>query len=296
MKFPWLKSLAAAAVAALALTGCTVGESSEKLDNGDEKVVDVAVFAGWDEGVAASHLWKTVLEEKGYTVNLHEADPAAVYTGLANGDYDVVLDTWLPITHASYIEKYGDKIIDLGAWNDEAKLTIAVNEDAPIDSLEELAANADKFGNKIYGIEAGAGLTKVTEEEVIPQYGLDKMEYAISSTPAMLTELKAKTKAGENVVVTLWRPHWAYDEFPIKDLEDPKGALGGAESIHSYAAGDFETTHPQLAGWLKGFKMDSETLYSLENVMFNENESEDYAPVVKDWIAENQEYVDGLTK
>lgn len=296
MKFPLLKTIATAAVAGLALAGCTVTESGETIDNGDEKVVDVAVFAGWDEGVAASHLWKQVLEEKGYTVNLHEADPAAVYTGLANNDYDVVLDTWLPITHASYIDKYGDKLIDLGSWNDEAKLTIAVNEDAPINSLDELADNADKFDNKIYGIEAGAGLTKVTEEEVIPQYGLDKMDFAISSTPAMLTELKSRTDAGKNVVVTLWRPHWAYDEFPVKDLEDPKGALGDSESIHSFAAGDFEETHPQLAGWLKEFKMDSDTLYSLENAMFNDYEGDDYGPVVKDWIADNQDYVDGLTK
>lgn len=295
MKRPLLKTLAAAAIAGLALTGCTVTEDTDTIDNGDQKVVDVAVFAGWDEGIAASHMWKAVLEDKGYTVNLHEADPAAVYTGLANGDYDVVLDTWLPITHASYIEKYGDKIVDLGAWNDEAKLTIAVNEDAPIDSLEELAANADKFDNKIFGIEAGAGLTKVTESEVIPQYGLDKMEFAISSTPAMLTELKTRTDSGKNVVVTLWRPHWAYDEFPIKDLEDPKGALGGSESIHSYASAEFEQSHPKLASWLKEFKMDSETLYSLENAMFNEYDGNDYGPVVKDWISQNQDYVNGLT-
>ena len=37
------------------------------------------------------------------------------------------------------MEEYGDKLTDLGAWNDEAALTFAVNEDAPIDSIAELA-------------------------------------------------------------------------------------------------------------------------------------------------------------
>ncbi|KQM81980.1 glycine betaine ABC transporter substrate-binding protein [Agromyces sp. Leaf222] len=289
-------ALALTAASALALTGCSAdGGSAEALENGDQKDVTIAVFNGWDEGVAASELWKAILTEQGYDVTLEYADPAPVYSGLASDDYDVTLDTWLPTTHADYVEEYGDDIVDLGAWNRDAKLTIAVNADAPIDSLDELAANADLFDGRLVGIEPGSGLNRVTSEDVIPTYGLEKMEYLTSSTPAMLSELTAAADAGENIAVTLWSPHWAYDAFPIKDLEDPEGALGGAEGIHSFGAASFEETHPTLAGWLQGFTMDSKLLYSLENAMFNENDSDDYAPVVEQWISENQEYVDSLT-
>ncbi|GAA1827228.1 glycine betaine ABC transporter substrate-binding protein [Agromyces salentinus] len=290
--------LALGAASALLLAGCSAGgagDAGEALENGDRKDVTIAVFNGWDEGVAASELWKAVLTEQGYDVELEYADPAPVYSGLASEDYDVTLDTWLPITHADYVEEYGEDIVDLGAWNDEAKLTIAVNADAPIDSLDELADNADLFGNRLVGIEPGSGLNRVTSEEVIPGYGLEDLEYLTSSTPAMLSELTAATDAGENIAVTLWSPHWAYDAFPIKDLADPQGALGSAEGIHSYSSASFEETHPTLAGWLQAFTMDSELLYSLENAMFNENDSDDYAPVVEQWISENQEYVDSLT-
>ncbi|MGO3886993.1 MAG: glycine betaine ABC transporter substrate-binding protein [Mycetocola sp.] len=281
----------------LGMAGCaSTGSGGDALDNGDAKDVNIAVFNGWDEGIAASELWKAILTEQGYNVELTYADPAPVYAGLSTNDYDLTLDTWLPVTHKSYIDEYGDKMTDLGAWNDEAKLTIAVNEDAPIDSLDELADNADLFGNQLIGIEPGAGLTEVTTNEVIPQYGLEDFNYVTSSTPAMLTELKAATDKGDNVLVTLWRPHWAYDAFPIKDLEDPKGALGGAESIHSYGSGEFEEKYPTLSGWIKNFKMDNEHLYSLENAMFNDAASDDYGPAVEAWIAENQDYVDGLTK
>ncbi|HWM15349.1 MAG TPA: glycine betaine ABC transporter substrate-binding protein, partial [Microbacterium sp.] len=180
-------------------------------------------------------------------------------------------------------------------WNEDAKLTIAVNENAPVDSLADLAANAELFGNRLVGIEPGSGLNRVTTENVIPTYGLDSMEYLTSSTPAMLAELTAATDAGENIAVTLWRPHWAYDAFPIKDLEDPEGTLGDAEGIHSFGGKSFEETHPTLAGWLKDFTMDSELLYSLENAMFNESDEDDYGPIVEQWIADNQDYVDSLT-
>ncbi|MCC2032862.1 glycine betaine ABC transporter substrate-binding protein [Microbacterium allomyrinae] len=289
-----LTSLAVTGVAALALTGCAGGAEAGG-DGSTDRPITIAVFNGWDEGIAASELWKAVLEEQGYEVELEYADPAAVYTGLSRGDYDLTLDTWLPITHAQYLERFGDDLVDLGAWNDEAKLTIAVNEDAPIDSLSELAENADLFDDTLVGIEAGSGLVTVTQDDVIPGYGLEDMDFVVSSTPAMLTELKSKTDAGENVAVTLWRPHWAYNAFPLKDLEDPEGLLGDAESIHGTSSEQFEQDFPEVFAWLSAFEMDNDKLYSLEDAMFGEYDGDDFGPVVADWIAANQEWVDALT-
>ncbi|ALO65746.1 glycine/betaine ABC transporter substrate-binding protein [Arthrobacter alpinus] len=296
MNKKFLSVAAIAATLALGLSACGTGSQGAALENGDKQDLTIAVFNGWDEGIAASELWKVILDEKGYDVKLQSADVAPAYSGLSTGDYDVALDTWLPVTHKSYIEQYGDKLVDLGAWNDDAKLTISVNADAPIDSLDELAANADKFGNRIVGIEPGAGLTEITTDKVIPGYGLDKMEYLTSSTPAMLSELKTATTKGENIAVTLWRPHWAYDAFPVKDLKDPKGLLGTAEGVHTFSRMDFEKDYPTLNGWLKDFKMDTKTLASLENAMFNGEATKDYTAIIEKWIGENQEYVDSLTK
>jgi glycine betaine/proline transport system substrate-binding protein len=290
------KSLfAIGAVGLLALTGCAPAAEAETVSNGDKQDMTIAVFNGWDEGVAASELWKAILEEKGYNVELDYADVAVVYSGLSTGEYDLNLDVWLPVTHATYLEEYGDDIVDLGAWNTESRNNIAVNADAPIDSLEELAANADLFGNRIVGIEPGAGLTEATTDNVIPGYGLEGMEYLTSSTAAMLTELTAATAAGENIVVTLWDPHWAYTDFDLKNLEDPQGALGGTESIHAYGSTDFGDDFPQATEWINNFTMDLEMLYSLEGAMFVDYEGQDFGPVVAQWIEDNQEYVDSLT-
>lgn len=295
-----LGALAFTSAAALALTGCAGGSGDDSGSgsgdaSGSGEPITIAVFNGWDEGIAASELWKAVLEEQGYEVELEYADPAAVFSGIASGDYDLTLDTWLPLTHGDYVEEYGDDLVDLGAWNEDAKLTLAVNEDAPIDSIEELADNADLFDSTIIGIESGSGLATVVDEEVIPGYGLEDFQHVTSSTPAMLTEVETATGNGENILVTLWRPHWAYDAYPLKDLEDPKGLLGEAEGLHTFASTSFEEEFPEVFEWLSAFQMDSDTLYSLENAMFNGQESDDYEAVVAEWIAENQEYVDSLT-
>ncbi|BDZ42887.1 hypothetical protein GCM10025865_21860 [Paraoerskovia sediminicola] len=153
---------------------------------------------------------------------------------------------------------------------------------------------ADDYDNRLVGIEAGAGLTKITQEEVIPTYGLEDMDYVISSTPAMLAELKGATDKGENVAVTLWRPHWAYDEFPIRDLEDPEGTLGDAEEIHMWGASDFADRYPQLTEWLANFTLTDEQLFSLENMMFNSDEYSDEDEAAAAWLEENPTFVDDL--
>lgn len=300
----FVKSAAVLSVVGLALTACgDDGENgdSEAVDehcsgDGDQGEITIGVFSGWEEGIAVSELWNCVLTSEGYDVTLEEAEAGPVFSGLESGDYDLTLDVWQPITHESYIEEHGEDLEDFGPWYEEAQLTLAVNEDAPIDSLEELADNADEFGNTIVGIESGAGLTGVTEDEVIPTYGLEDMEFNTSSTPAMLSELQTATDNDENIVVTLWHPHWAFEAYPIKDLEDPEGTLGEAETISGFGREGFSEEFPDVAGWMEDFEMDAELLYDLENEMFNEAEEDaDYEAIVAEWVSENEDYVDGLT-
>ena len=289
-----MKFGALAATAALGLTACSSSDAGGEGDAQASKEVTIAVFNGWDEGIATSELWKAVLEDKGYDVNLEYSDVAPLFSGLASGDYDLTTDVWLPVTHKDYLDKFGTDIEDLGAWNDESKLTVAVNKDAPIDSLEDLAANADKFNNKIVGIEAGAGLTRTMEEWVIPDYGLEDMDFVTSSTSAMLTELKTATDAGENIVVTLWEPHWAYSSFPVKNLEDPKGSLGNTESIHNYSRAGFAKDFPEVADWMGGFKLSLDELYTLEKLLFVDNDTDDYEPLVRQWMEEHADIVERM--
>lgn len=275
--------------------GTEGGEAGGSAAGEDETNVRIGIPSGWDEGIAVSHLWKAMLEDEGYTVDTTTADIGVIFTGLAGGDFDLLFDAWLPLTHASYWERYGDDLTDLGVWYDDAKLTIAVNEDSPAQTIADLAEMSEEYGNRLVGIEAGAGLTLTTQEAVIPTYGLEGMDYVISSTPAMLAELKSRTDSGENVAVTLWRPHWAYDAFPVRDLEDPELTLGEAEEVHTFGSKDFPERFPTLTSWIEGFELTDEELFSLENLMFNDEAyTDDYEGAVAAWLEANPDFADSL--
>ncbi|KIH99791.1 glycine/betaine ABC transporter substrate-binding protein [Streptomonospora alba] len=268
-----------------------VSTGPEEGEGGGDKEITIGLIP-WEEDIAVSHLWKAVLEEKGYEVTLENVDVAPVFQGTADGDIDLFMDTWLPNTHGDYMDKYGDQVEDLGAWNENASLTLTVPsymED--INSIEDLQGEADTFGGEIIGIESGSGLVQTTEEEAMPTYGLEE-DYKLvkSSTPAMLEELRTAIEDEEPIVVTLWRPHLIYAEQDLKDLEDPEGAMGDAESMNVIARDGFSSDHPDVSKWLSDFQLSDDQIGSLEQTIIADHEGEE-TEGAKAWLADNPDYL-----
>lgn len=286
---------AAAGVLALGLlAGCGQGGSGSAGGGGESKELSIPIAAGWDEDIAVSHLWKYALEQKGYTVELPQVDIGPAFAGVAKGDFDVFFDTWLPTTHEDYWNQYQGQVEDIGAWYDKATLNIAVPEYVDAQTIGDLQGMAGTFDGTITGIDSGAGLTRITRDEAMPAYNLNDYTLRTSSTTAMLSALKEATEAKEPIVVTLWHPHWAYSAFPIKDLEDPKGAMGGAEEIHVIGRDGFGEDFPELTKALQDFQIDDTTLASLENTVLQEHDNP--AAGAEAWAKENQDFVNQMTQ
>lgn len=292
-----LRRFALAVTALLGIAGVAAcgGETDGGSGGGDKKNITIGYMA-WDEAIAASYLWKDILEADGYQVELKNVEAGLVYQGLADGDIDLFLDGWLPQTHKDYWDTYGDKIEKIGVWYDNASLSIAVPKYvSDVNSLADLAGKADTFNGEIIGIEPGAGLTTATQDKVIPQYGLsDKMTLKTSSTPAMLAALDGAIADQKPIVVTLWHPHWAYAKYELKDLTDPKGTLGGAEQVTILARKGFSEDFAEVTAKLKKFAMDDQQLGSLENLIFNVHK-DDEEKAIDEWLQDNPEYLDTLS-
>ena len=296
--------LAIGAAASLTLAGCATGNdvaggtNGGGSNSGEESLgtITLGYLPSWTDGLSTAYLLEDQLEKIGYTVEMQELTEAGpLYAGLAQGDVDIYPSAWPELTHKSYMDQYGDKIEDLGEYYGGAKLTIAVPEYVDIDSIEDLEANADRFGGKIYGIEPGAGLTKQTQESMIPAYGLDdSYQLVTSSTAAMLTELDSAEAAQRDIVVTSWRPFWANDRYGLKDLEDPKGAMGEAEALHFLGTDGFAEEYPEAAELIKGIALDDEQYASLEDMVVNEYGEGKEAEAIDAWLEENPDAYDTI--
>lgn len=249
-------------------------------------------YVNWQEDVAVTYLWKEILEEKGYTVQLKNLDVAPIYVGLSKGDLDLFLDGWLPITQRAYWEKYKGQLDDYGSWYDgEAKIGLVVPEYAAIDSISRLQQEYAKFNGRIIGIDPGAGIMKAAAQAVT-DYGL-KYEVVQGSEAAMIAALDKAYREKRWVVITGWSPHWIFAKYDLKYLTDEKKSFGESEGLHLLANKNFTQRSPEIAAMLKRFKLNDKQIGGLEAMIQKETEPREAA---RKWIKENRDLVDSWTE
>ncbi|MEU3545781.1 ABC transporter permease/substrate binding protein [Streptomyces longwoodensis] len=266
-------AVAVACVAALALVAGGLGvfggpsgtaeATGENVGRGKEIKLG---YIPWDEGIASTYLWKEILEQRGFKVTTTQYAAGPLYTGLATGQLDVQTDAWLPTTHAEYWQKYGKRLDDLGQWYGPTSLELTVPSYVKdVNSLADLKNKSAEFHGRIVGIEPSAGMMGLLKDKVLEQYGLQgSYEVVDGSTPAMLAELKRAYAKKQPVLVTLWSPHWAYAQYDLKKLKDPRGAWGKGDGVHTIARRGFVEDNPEAGRWLKDFSMTEQQLTDLE--------------------------------
>lgn len=247
----------------------------------------------WAENIAVTNMWKAILEDEGYNVELNLLNMGATVKALESGDLDASLEIWLPVQDAVYFENFQDTVnFSETAWYDNAKVGLVVPTYLDeVNSVEDLNEHKELFNGEIVGFDPGAGTMEVTEQ-LLEDYKLE-LDLVPSSEPAMLSEIEKAVENKEPIVAPLWSPHWVFSEYDLKFLEDPKNTYGGAEKIYHATRHGFEEDYPEVSEWLKNWKMDDQQIGELINYVENANDPLEGA---KKWIEENQELVDEWVK
>ncbi|PTL95770.1 glycine/betaine ABC transporter [Halomonas litopenaei] len=246
----------------------------------------------WAENIAVANMWKILLEEEhDYDIELSDVGKSVLYSGLASGDFDLSLEIWLPTTDAPFLEPYRDRIDVHDVWYRGTGLGLVVPSYADIDSIAELKEQAERYeyqgGPSILGIDSGAAIAGLTDD-VISAYDLP-FDQINSSGPAMMAALDGAYSREEPMVVTLWSPHWAFAEYDLKYLEDPKGIYGDNEDIYWMARPGLDEDDPWLTSVLNAWHMDDDSLGTL---MARIEETGDPEEGARDWINDNRDLVD----
>lgn len=271
-------------VGGLVVCGCTTTEDTGAV--GQQKEITIG-YVTWDSEIASTNVLRQAFEQAGYDVELVAVDVGPLYQALAKGDVDCTVSAWLPGTHKTYMDTYGDDFVMVGKNLEGAKIGLVVPEYVTIDSIEDLNAEKEKFDGKIIGIEPGAGIMRLTED-AIEAYGLD-FTLISSSSAGMAAELRSSINDGDWIVVTGWTPHWKFARWDLKYLEDPKGVYGGDEYIATLARTGLETDKPEAYTILTRFSWTPE---DMESVMLAIEEGRSPEVAAKEWVDANQDVVD----
>ncbi|MCM8735858.1 glycine betaine ABC transporter substrate-binding protein [Azospirillum sp. CT11-132] len=257
-----------------------------------EKSINIG-WTAWSDAEAVTKLAKAVIEERyGYKVELTMADIGIQYQGIASGKLDAMLMSWQPLTHKPYLDKVGKDVVDLGPLYTRARLGWVVPDYIPVDqvkSIEDLKKPdvQQKLGGKIQGIDPGSGLMQASEK-ALKTYDLKGLQLVSASDAAMLAALERAMKRNEWIVVTSWSPHWMFANWKLRYLDDPKGALGGLESVNAIVRKGFYQDHPEIFEFLNRMVL---PIGDLE-AMMQEARQTSYEQAVDNYIKNNKARVD----
>jgi len=208
----------------------------------EEKTITMGTLT-WEDLTPITGITKKVLEDSGYSVKVIEfSEWGIAYAALTKGDVQV-LASQTDYAANDYWNKNKNRLEKLSPVSYGLYQAIAVPKYVDIDSIEQLNDNAEKFGNKIIGIEPGSGLMN-DASKAVKDYGI-KLQLLEGSTAAMTAALKSAVDRKEWVAVTVWEPSWMAQKFDLKFLKDPKGVFPPPQGYYWIGHKDFSKEYPR---------------------------------------------------
>lgn len=278
-KKKWVTIAAVAAVLGLVFTSNFAGSHAS-----NKGTIHLS-YVEWDTEVASTNVVAEALRQEGYNVKMTPLDMTVMWQSVANGETDGMVAAWLPGTHKAQYDKYKNQVENLGENLSGAKLGLVVPSYMDVNKIEDLSDQANK---QIIGIEPGAGVMKAADKTKAAYSNLSDWSVESSSSGAMTVALGKAIKNKEPIVITGWSPHWMFAKYDLKYLEDPKGTMGGSETINTMVRKGLKKDQPEAYKILDKFHWDKE---DMEEVMLAIHDGKDPQQAAQEWIKENQSKV-----
>jgi glycine betaine/proline transport system substrate-binding protein len=257
--------------AAMALGLASTAAMAEDASCKKVRLADV----GWTDVQVTTGTAQVILEALGYTPEVKTLSVPVTFASLKNKDIDVFLGNWMPSMAADIKPYTDDKSVETIATNlDDAGYGIVVPTyvaEAGVKSLKDIGAHKDKFGGKIYGIEAGNDGNRIISEMIAnPENNLAGFELVESSEAGMLTQAEKAMKKKEWIVFLGWTPHPIMGEMKITYLDGMGDSGFGAATVHTNVRAGYTAECPNVGKFLSNLKFN----LAMEGAMM--------APVLKD--------------
>lgn len=206
-----------------------------------DKTISMGTLS-WEDLTPITGVTKKVLEDSGYKVKVTTfSEWGIAYAALAKGDIQLLASQTDYVAH-DYWDKNKNRLEKISPVSHGLYQAFVVPKYVPIDSIDQLNENSEKFGGKIVGIEPGSGLMR-DAATAVTKYGL-KLKLVEGSTAAMSAALKSATDRKEWIVATVWEPSWQMQKFDVKFLRDPKAVFPPAQSYYWIAQKGFAAKNP----------------------------------------------------
>ncbi|EKT4465285.1 choline ABC transporter substrate-binding protein [Pseudomonas putida] len=221
----------------------------------------------WTDVVASSAVAEALLDSLGYKVKQTSASQQIILAGMAEKRLDIFLGYWQPTMQSvakPYLDKQQIDVISPATLSD-AQSTYAVPAyayDAGLKTFADIARFRDKLNNRIYLIEPGSGMNRITQQMIDQdKFGLKGFQGVESSEAGMLTAVKRAVNQQKWVVFAGWKPHPMNLQIDMKYLSGSDDAFGpneGSATVSIMTAAGYQQQCGNVAKLLHNLRFTSE--------------------------------------
>jgi glycine betaine/proline transport system substrate-binding protein len=220
------------------------------------------------------------------------------FSSVADGDRDYFNEAWLPTTHSGPWSKAQGKAKKLGYTFKGTTVGLAVPAYMDMEEISELPKFRGALNGEINGIESGAAVNKQARQ-VLENNNIEGFSVVASSGPATWQALESAIENREPIVVTAWEPHWKWDEYDLKYIQNARTGqtpvFGGKEDAFTIVSSDFKDKFPgEVVCFLQKFEASQTQVGSLMKAFQNRGEMSKEEAAAQ-WVDEHSGEVEEWT-
>ncbi|WP_423840612.1 choline ABC transporter substrate-binding protein [Vibrio mytili] len=252
---------------------------------------------GWTDITATTAVTSEILKGLGYQTKTDLLSVPVTYSSMANGDIDIFLGNWMP-TMEGDIAKYREAgtVETVRANLEGAKYTLAVPKyvyDAGVTSFADLVKHADKFKDRIYGIEPGNDGNRLIQSMIDSDaFGLKNFSLVESSEAGMVSQVSRAVRRNQWIVYLGWAPHPMNSNVEMEYLEGGDDYFGpnyGGASVYTNVRKNYLSECPNVGQLVKNLEFSLEMENELMEAILNQKQKPSKA--AQAWLSEHQEQI-----
>ena len=255
---------------------------------------------GWTDIALTNTTATAILRSLGYTP---QQDLTVTYEMMKAAKVDAFLGNWRPAQDIEFKSYFDDgSVVPLATNLEGAKYTLAVPAyvaEAGVASFADLAAHADKFGSKIYGIEPGTN-QPLLDMVAAKRHGLGGWQIVESSEAAMLSQVTRSIAKKDWIVFLGWQPHpmnTAMDMTYLAGGDIEFGPNYGGATVRTIVRKGYPETCPNVTKLLTNLVFDIDYENSGMSLILNKGQTTENAAkaMMKAHPDKVSKWLDGVT-
>ena len=250
--------------------------------------VDNTIRIGYTEfsiDQAIAFVLKGILDQQqNVRVEMYRVADSTMFRAVSTNELDIGISAWYPNTHQRFFDMFPQHVHRHAMIADSLGLYVAVPSYASLDYINDLRNHAEQFRNTILIPDSRNAIYHVGNN-ILDDYNLDMFTLRESSWDDILSFVEESIANNAYFAFVGMRPHWIFNRFNLKTLNDTNNSFGTHEQAFLIANTQFKERMPSITTFLSRVKFelsDIESIMEMNQVLG----SDTYSNAVR-WINQN---------